>query len=156
MPQYRVTKYDPALRDETGAYTAEDDWTEFGDVGKKVSREEYERVEGSYLRTAVAFLEEAGLTHLQVRGLEERGGSSTIAEGQILHPDQWRAAFRAVLRNEVWCRFETESAFVHFGWDLYMYIGTPRPSPAASALASDLGLFVEAFESPYLEQGQSS
>lgn len=151
-----MTKYDPALRDESGAYSVADEWTEFDDVGHKVSHGEYERVETAYLRTAVAFLEDAGVTHIQVRGLEERGTSSTLAEGQILQPDQWRAAFRAVLRNEVWCRFESESAFVHFGWDLYMYIGTPRPSSAASTLASELGLFVEEFESPYLEQGQTS
>jgi hypothetical protein len=35
------------------------------------------------------------------------------------------------------------------GYDFYMYIGVPRVEESALSAASDLGLFVEEFESPY-------
>jgi hypothetical protein len=36
LHHYRVTKYDPALRDERGAYTG-DDWTMFDQIGETFS-----------------------------------------------------------------------------------------------------------------------
>jgi len=47
------------------------------------------------------------------------------------------------------CRLEGADAFVHVGWDYYMYVGVPRPCPAACRQANDLGLYVEDFASPY-------
>jgi hypothetical protein len=69
MYQYRVTKYNPVFRDENGRYTSEE-WTSFGDVGEIVSVKEYVRVETAYIEAALAFLREAGVVELQIRGLE--------------------------------------------------------------------------------------
>ena len=49
MNEYRVTKYNPAFRDQLGHY-ARPEWIRFKDIGKTYSgvlftREEYERVE---------------------------------------------------------------------------------------------------------------
>jgi hypothetical protein len=57
MHEYRITKYDPTLRDENGRYTREE-WTSFSQVGGAVSFEEYVRVEKAYIDTALAFLRE--------------------------------------------------------------------------------------------------
>ena len=62
---------------------------------------------------------------------------------------------RRVLREEFWCRLEGAGAFIHVGYDYYMYVGIPQACPSAEALASQLGLFVEPFRSPYGEQRQA-
>ena len=154
MIEYRVTKYDPALRDPRGAYTR-DDWTSFGDVGRTfggvvLTLAEYQRVEDAYVAAALAFLREAGVSSLAVAGLEDHAAASPpLGEGSVLHLEPLADAIRRVLRGELWCRFEGAGAFVHLGYDYYMYVGVPEPCPASCALAARFGLFVEDLPSPY-------
>jgi hypothetical protein len=59
---WRVTKYDPALRDQRGRYL-HDTWTSIADIGtfyngEQLTIEAYDRVEASYLRAARAFADE--------------------------------------------------------------------------------------------------
>jgi hypothetical protein len=56
-----------------------------------------------------------------------------------------------MLREELWCRLEGQSGFVHIGWDYYMYIGVPHRCPKAEFLVEELGLHPELFPSPYKE-----
>jgi hypothetical protein len=56
---------------------------------------------------------------------------------------------RHVLREKFWCRLDGVGAFIHFGYDYYMYIGVPVTCIGAITLARQLGLFVEPFQSPY-------
>jgi len=63
--QYRVTKYDPSLRDTTGAYTG-CDWISRSDIGRMfdggmLSETVYLNVENSYLSAMRSFLDEAGI-----------------------------------------------------------------------------------------------
>jgi hypothetical protein len=51
------------------------------------------------------------------------------------------------------CRLQADHGFVHFRWDYYMYLGVPRPCPVAERTASELGLYVEEFASPYHMNG---
>ena len=65
MIEYRVTKYDPALRDANGAYIA-DEWILFKQVGSEfggvvLTEGEYLKVEQAYIDSAIAFLREGGL-----------------------------------------------------------------------------------------------
>jgi hypothetical protein len=55
------------------------------------------------------------------------------------------------LREEFWCRLETEDRFLHFGYDYYMYVGVKTTCSASITFAREVGLFVEQFDSPYLE-----
>jgi hypothetical protein len=148
MNQYRVTKYDPALRNASGAYPG-GEWTSFGDVGTSVSSTDYERLESAYIEAATAFLDESGVTQLAVRGLEHSGRPVSVTEGLFLSPPEWAVEFRAVLRDEYWCRFEAPNGFVHFGHDFYMYVGVHGVCERAIELAGELGLYVEPFVSPY-------
>jgi hypothetical protein len=153
MYQYRITKYNPVFRDEKGRYTSEE-WTSFGDVGEIVSVKEYVRVETAYIGTALAFLREAGVVELQIRGLENsKKLPILLVEGKQLSLQELESTLRNVLRDEIWCRFEGKSAFVHFGWDYYMYVGVSKDCPEAYAFAEKSGLFVEDFQSPYTEAG---
>jgi hypothetical protein len=74
MNEYRVSKYNPAFRDESDAYTKAE-WTSFKDIGRTYSgvpltAEEYERVEEAYVKSALRFLSEGGLSSIRVAGLE--------------------------------------------------------------------------------------
>ena len=159
--QFRVTKYDPRFRDPTGAYTR-DDWTAASDVGRSfggvtLTNGEYERVETAYTSTVVAMLEEAGVESLTVTGLEpHRNVGAPIDENAVVPLSRVAEVARSVLREQYWCRLESPGAFVHFGYDYYVYVGLPRVPSRALAQAHERGLFVEEFNSPYLEHGGAS
>lgn len=72
--QYRVTKYDPSLRDANGAFQR-DDWTSYSDIGRTynsapLSESQYIAIEDAYLLSIEEFLREAGIEKLQLRELE--------------------------------------------------------------------------------------
>ncbi|WP_345696130.1 RNA-binding protein [Kitasatospora terrestris] len=164
MPEirvHRVTKYDPADRDERGHYTGPlDCWSDEGPV------------EAAYLETVAAFARAAGIDRLTVRDpglsgpvhfglgplLDGHGLSGLFPEPAAFHDgaevDLATAVelVRVMLRESgAWCRLEAdERFFVHVGYDLYMYIGTTGPYEPGMRRAQELGLFPEPLaESPY-------
>ncbi len=157
MFEFRVTKYDPVHRDCRGVYMR-DEWTSVSDIGRvfggsRLTESEYRRVETAYATTAVAFLQEAAVLSLMVAGLENHADIPLpLADGSSLGLAEISEVVRRVLREEFWCRLEGAEAFIHLGYDYYMYVGLPHACPDAERLANQLGLFVEPFPSPYGEQ----
>ncbi len=153
MFEYRVTKYDPALRDGD-AYT-QGEWTAYSDIGRPfggvvLTSDQYQRVEDAYVAAALDFLREAGVSALLAIGLENGGGSpASLIEGSMLSLEQLGDAIPRLLREEFWCRLEGSGAFVHVGYDYYKYVGVPQACPQAEQKAGRLGLFVEPCSSPY-------
>ncbi|GAA3846063.1 hypothetical protein GCM10022403_092290 [Streptomyces coacervatus] len=159
---YRVTKYDPADRDERGHYTGTEDTT--SDHGE---------VEAAYLQSVAAFAGDTGIDHLAVRepqvpslahfGVDPPVDDFGLAgrlpvdpagfhDGAEVSLDIGLELVRAMLRgNGAWCRLEVEDTFaVHVGWDQYVYIGSSRPCEEALARTRALGLFPERRDaSPY-------
>jgi len=158
MIEYRVTKYSPAFRDGTGAYTLAE-WTSFSDIGctfngSLLSEAEYLQVENAYIISALEFLRESKVSSLVVRGLENhRGALLTFGEGSSLSLEQLKITLSRVLREEFWCKFEGPDAFIHVGYDYYMYVGVPARCFDAEQVACSHGLFVEPFQSPYDDLG---
>ena len=156
--QYRVTKYAPSLRDATGAYAGED-WSSRSHIGRvfddrMLSEAEYLKIENSYLSAMESFLDEAGIESLELKGLEHYGaaGGGTLRGGNLSIAQSLEFA-RLALREEAWGKLVVPGrAYVHFGYDYYMYIGVPLTCDRSIAIAHDLGLFVERFRSPYLRQ----
>ncbi|MFI1400413.1 S1 RNA-binding domain-containing protein [Streptomyces sp. NPDC020681] len=159
---HRVTKYDPADRDEHGRYTgAEDTVSDHGEV------------EAAYLRAVEAFAAEVGIDVLSVREpqvpslahfgverpLDDFGldglfptGLASFHDGAEVSLEIGLELVRVMLRDGgAWCRLEAEGAFaVHVGWDQYLYIGSSRPCEEALARTRALGLFPERLDaSPY-------
>ncbi|MFI5678036.1 RNA-binding protein [Streptomyces cellulosae] len=168
---YRVTKYDPADRDEHGYYTGLED-----------TDSDHGEVEASYLQAVSTFAIKSGVDRLTIR---EPGVPSTArfaaesrwdgygldglfppalstATGPSVPPGFHDGAIvplrialelvRAMLRGSgAWCRLEVEDAFaVHVGWDQYLYIGSSSPCEEALAEVRALGLFAERMpSSPY-------
>jgi len=152
--EYRVTKYDPALRDPTGKYTR-DEWTSISDIGRTyqgvvLTPANYRWVEDAYAGTVVAFMREAGVSSLAVVGLMHNPDTSpSYVNGASLGLNEVGEAVRMMLREELWCQLEGADSFVHVGYDYYMYVGMPAACPKATTLAEKSGLFVEPFSSPY-------
>lgn len=151
MFEYRVTKYNPAVRKDGCQYT---EWTSFSDVGAifdgtVLTQAAYEKVESAYISAAIAFLQEAKVGSLSIRGLEYRKDEEpSYTDGDSISPMDIGAIMTKVLREELWCRLDSDRGFIHFGWDYYMYVGVPSPCPKAQALATNAGLFVEEMRSP--------
>ncbi|MET9589945.1 RNA-binding protein [Streptomyces sp. NPDC006516] len=159
---YRITKYDPADRDEHGRYSGTEDTV--SDHGP---------VEAAYLEAIAAFARDSGVDRLEIREPEVTGlvnfGLEVPVEGHglagLFPPDL--AGYhdgaevsvpialelvRAMLRdNGAWCRLERGDTFtVHVGWDQYVYVGSDQPCEAAIARTHEAGLFAEPITaSPY-------
>ncbi|WP_282700555.1 RNA-binding protein [Streptomyces sp. CC219B] len=152
---YRVTKYDPADRDEHGRYTGTEDTV--SDHGE---------VEAAYLTAVAAFAADAGVDRLAVRepqvssfghfGVEPPlagfgldglfpTGRSGFHDGAEVPLDVGLELVRLMLRDSgAWCRLEVEGTFaVHVGWDQYLYVGSGRRCEEAVARVRALGLFPE-------------
>ncbi|WP_342214870.1 S1 RNA-binding domain-containing protein [Nocardia abscessus] len=155
---YRVTKYDPADRDEHGGYT-----------GTEESVSDHGPVEAAYLQAVAAFAEDTGVHQLTIREPQITGlvhfGLEPAVEGHglagLFPPDltgfhdgaQVPVAVglklvRAMLRdNGASCHLEVEDMFaVHVGWDQYVYVGTSDPCERALSRTRELGLFPERLE----------
>ena len=160
VKEYRVTKYNPASRGLNDEYQG-DDWIMFSQIGQSfrgvvLTEHAYRRVESAYIKVALAFLNESGIAALRIVGLENRRKLQLeFAEGSLLTPEKLPDVLGRILRGEFWCRLQAHDAFVHFGWDYYMYIGVPRRCPSAEQTAFDLGLHVEEFASPYHNESKS-
>ncbi|MET8411792.1 S1 RNA-binding domain-containing protein [Streptomyces sp. NPDC005195] len=159
---YRVTKYDPADRDQRGSY-----------IGTEPAVSDHGPVEAAYLEAVIAFAHESGVGELAVRephlagfghfGVEPPVDGSGVAglfpdglagfhDGAQVPITVAAEIVRAMLRdNGAWCRLEAEGAMtVHVGWDQYLYIGTSQHCTAAVARSRALGLFPERLDaSPY-------
>ncbi len=168
MHQWRVTKYDPKLRDENQVFMG-DDWTTFQEIGemfegKELTREGYIEVEDRYVQVALAFLRSAGYTSIRVEDFEgntyqpERidelrlNIDMPIKNGQELIMEETAQAIRMLLRGIIWCKLVVPGRFfIHIGWDFYMYIGSDVDLPKPKTEVEKMGLFVEEFASPYVE-----
>ncbi|MFF2385792.1 S1 RNA-binding domain-containing protein [Streptomyces sp. NPDC058108] len=158
----RVTKYDPADRDQRGTY-----------IGTEPAVSDHGPVEAAYLEAVIAFAEDARVDSLAVRepllagfghfGVAPPVDGSGVAglfpdglagfhDGALVPIAVATEIVRAMLRdNGAWCRLEAEGAMtVHVGWDQYLYIGTSQPCTTALARSRALGLFPERLDaSPY-------
>lgn len=156
---YRVTKYHPVLRDEEGAFRR-DDWTSRSDIGRSfngvvLTEQEYLRTEAAYLFVLEEFLRQAEIERLELRDVESHTDDQLpeiFASGALLTIPQCVDFARLALRECVWGKLvDPGCAYVHFGYDYYMYLGLPARCPETVSEAHRRGLFVETFRSPYLD-----
>lgn len=137
---WRITKYDPALRNPQGQFLG-DDWISLSEIGqiydgKPLTYEAYLSRENAYVRSVKSFMTEAGLASVRVVGLENRC-IGQVKAAQLrdieLRPALLKAksvvdlsmiedVARLILREVLWCKLVEKNRFyVHFGYDYYMY-----------------------------------
>lgn len=170
MSGFRVTKYNPQLRDADGAYLRSE-WTAVSDIGRAfegriLQAKEYLRVESSYVSAVRIFLATSGVTWLRVTELERYGitekklvGNSTevkrhyqnVSDGRVVRGDDLDWVVRLVLREAIWCILRGDNGFyVQFGYDYYMFVGAehlrdvPPPMPD--------GMFAERYDWAWLRK----
>lgn len=115
LHHYRVTKYDPALRDESGAYTG-DDWTMFGQIGQtfagqRLTLATYLDVEARHLVALASFMGENNTASVTAEGVEDARGTFRVAEGSALSAVEATEAVRQMLRDDGWCRLVDHDRF---------------------------------------------
>ncbi|WP_328946850.1 S1 RNA-binding domain-containing protein [Streptomyces sp. NBC_00250] len=159
---YRITKYDPADRDEHGSY-----------IGAEDSISDRGPVEAAYLQAIAAFAEDTGIDRLAVRepgisgfahfGLEPTVEGHGLAghfppdlsgfhDGAEVSLSLGLELVRVMLRgNGAWCRLEVEGTFVvEVDGDQYVYVRSDKPCERAVSHVRALGLFPERLDaSPY-------
>ncbi|MFD0374588.1 RNA-binding protein [Streptomyces sp. NPDC127112] len=159
---HRITKYDPADRNEYGHY-----------VGAEDTESDHGPVEAAYLAAIAAFAKACDVDRLEIRDPGVAGALLVDGELQaaghglrgLFPPDltgfhdgaqvSLEVALelvRIMLRGQgAWCRLEAQNSFaVDVGWDLYTYVSSGRPCPDAVARTRELGLYPERITaSPY-------
>ena len=68
-----------------------------------------------------------------------------VKNGLDIDKDKIDSISRLVLREKLWCKFESKDMFVSFGWDYYMYIGGSKACEKYIEKIRGLGLFVEEY-----------
>ncbi|MBT2289151.1 hypothetical protein J7E73_08395 [Paenibacillus albidus] len=170
---WRITKYNPANR-INGVYTKQE-WTSIGDIGKLYSNgefliEHYLHTEALYIMAIISIMKEMKINSLQVTSLEKYDFGylddrvhfiysgemkelySNIKNGDFISGNELELLCKLTLREKLWCKLQSSSVFVHFGFDYYMYIGSKLECSDSLELISNSGLFIEPFQSPYLEE----
>ena len=175
MISWRITKYNPAYRDENHKYM-NCEWTSISDRGKsfdgkKLSASDYIAVENSYIEAVLIFMNRLEITSLTVKKLEKTDNSfklqkpsnlysaemikfyNSIENNIVIGKREIQYLCRLVLREHLWCKLEeNKTMFVHFGYDYYMYIGSNKRFKGIINTIANTGLFIEEFESPYDEE----
>jgi hypothetical protein len=168
---YRITKYNPAYRNEKGWYLR-DDWTCYSEIGIRNNGEiftlqEYLDAENKYIQAIIQFMKCNKITFFQVNDIEksfnpEKDLNSTqemieirkkIKNRSFVSEKDLENVCKLILRNYLWCRLKNDETMeVHFGYDYYMYILSKSMCEKAISNIERSGLFVEEFKSPYLPE----
>lgn len=168
---WRITKYNPIYRDETGSY-AKEDWvfmSEIGDEfdGERLTKHEYLHVEDKYVNAVIYFMNYLKIDSLKVSKLEKRSQDiyivsnpelyttkmhdlyKTIDNNQSISTDEVVDLCKLILRNNIWCILSFEEIInVYFGHDYYMFIGCAIKCDEVLTKIIESGLFVE----PWISQ----
>ena len=173
MDWWRISKYDPAFRDENYAYQR-DEWTSATDIGRTfegevLDAEKFLATETAHVEAVRAFMADAGVATLTVTSFEPPSEDDyayleklplpdsrelanqvrQVREGDELSGGQLDELLRLLLRRVFWCRLVHSRTFiVDVGEYLYVSIGTVADSTRAIARTRELGLFVEETRDP--------
>ena len=153
MGEYRITKYNPANRDN-GIYTV-DEWTSFSDIGSvfngtKLTEDIYLKTEKAYIDCCIELINREHISNLSLENLECYKDNITFPT-KVFDAEQIRQVITACLREQCWFKLVGKDFFIHFGWDYYMYVGTSLPNVIVEQVATRYGLYCEIFDSPYKE-----
>jgi hypothetical protein len=172
MKKYRITKYDPKNRNEQGHYLY-NHRTEISDVGKTlegelVTKDEYFKIEEEYINAVIEILTDSNQEHLRLVGYNsERFKESlddnskewyhdinfeklNLYEDKIIRIEDIPSIVKLNLRGYLDTTLEIlNKYYVQFGYDFYMYVGTPDLSQKAIEKINSTSVFIEEFWSPY-------
>ena len=143
-----------------------DEWTDYSDIGKKfegaiLTLDEYLKTEDAYIQAVFLLMKCLNIEKLKLTKLinHARYQKQALIDGKKIINDTYYDhemivfIIQAILRNKLGCKLEFDNTmYVHFGWDYYMYIGSAKACQSTIQNIDGMGLFVEPFVSPYLEE----
>jgi hypothetical protein len=151
--KYRLTKYNPAFRDEFGNYRR-NEWTDVDDVGRNIdghvlTQDEFDHTINAYHHAFELFAREAGVQQLAVLDLYQGPGLEEpwqkLSEGDVLPLETALQMARHILAGgPLSARLEdTDRFYLHVGEHLYVWLGSEIPCTNAVEGSRRVGLFVE-------------
>lgn len=152
MFEYRISKYNPKYR-INGKYTR-NEWSSVADIGKEfcdgiLSEQECCDTIDRYCECVKDVLQSIGVKHLSISDLEKYEKHIKWKNGQIISLDEVASVVRECLWENCWCRLSGEAAFIHFGYELYMYLGCTLQTDQFSLICDRHQMFYEIRNSPY-------
>ncbi len=163
MNRYRITKYNPELRDENGYYF-KNEWTSVCEIGKVFSDgiftlDDYLKTESKYIQTLKAILEENKISKLIINNLEKYDADKAfpplssadkdffdkVKNNLCIDLSEIEQITKLSLRELLWCQLHSESKnlVVEFGYDYYMYINCHQISSHTIQSFFTEGIFIE-------------
>ena len=154
MQWYRITKYDPAFRDN-GIYTR-DEWTSISDVGKTYnggpfSMDEYVKVESNYIACVKSIMRHLGVTAFAISALEVYRSGTNIEDGGTVSDKRVDHIMKACLRKDIWCVLLSRIMTVRFGNDYYMYVQCDIAQNEVVKIAAEYSLYAEPIASDFFD-----
>lgn len=154
MQWYRITKYDPAFRDN-GIYTR-DEWTSISDVGKTYngvpfSMDEYVKVESNYIACVKSIMRHLGVTAFAISALEVYRSGTNIENVGTVSGKRVDHIMKACLREDIWCVLLSRIMTVRFGYDYYMYVQCDIVQGEVVKIAAEYSLYAEPIVSDFFD-----
>lgn len=152
MNEYRISKYDPKYRVD-GRYTR-NEWSSVADVGRVFSdgpltEQECCSTIENYCKCAIDILQAVGVGTLILSDLEKYDEHVIWYNDQVLKHKDIVSVVRDCLKEHCWCCLSGQDAFIHFGYELYMYVGCALDTDALEQICAKYHLFSEKRDSPY-------
>jgi hypothetical protein len=168
---YRITKYNPAFRNDKGWYV-NDDWTAISDVGEVYNGnvftfEHYLTAESAYVAAVRIAMAANHVSVLRFHGgrlsyfiydypdiskRDTKRHLRKLLDQRCADCSSVDFVVRCLLRESFGTQLVSRNMFVHFGYDYYMFIGSRKPLVEEAKIIEGMGLFVEDFPSPYMKQ----
>ncbi|MDD3404166.1 MAG: hypothetical protein PHQ72_12550 [Hespellia sp.] len=168
MYYWRVTKYNPKYRKNKKYVNNE--WTTISDVGKSFNNteftfEEYLEYEKKYINAIILAMQESEIDNFVIEELEKnvyeeypdlsetkaKEFYDSLKNGMPICTEKIGLVTKLILREMIWGKLISDSSFIHFGYDYYMYFGFEKDLKNARKSIENTRLFVENIRSPYLD-----
>ena len=145
--EFRISKYNPKYR-ENGIFL-KNEWTSFNDIGKAYDGKvlcysEYEQIEKRYLSLIQKLCILLNTSQMQIADLEDPFSICTYVNGSTLNSiDDIAKVAKGCLREQYWCRLNSDRLSFLFGYDFYLYVCSPLDYQHMEDLVLNTGLFIE-------------
>ena len=155
MNCYRICKYDPQYRAPDGTYE-QDEWTDYSDIGKTfdgtvLTEDIYLLAEQQHIACITDLLRRSGVDAVEISRCENGGNWS---DGQRISVNALAPLLQDCLRGNCWCVLTAPDAYVHFGYDYYVYVGCLLSPDVVSGICRTHCLFANLQSSPYAEDNE--
>lgn len=152
MKEYLISKYNPQFR-INGKYIR-NEWSGESDIGKKfldgiLTQVEYDCTLDRYISCTMDILNSADIEYMTISDLEINVDQVPWKDHQTVKGDVLSLLIRDCLREKCWCRLLHGKAFVHFGYELYLYLGCDLSYEKIVEICTQYNLYVIERKSPY-------